>query len=134
MSMNPNEFSETIYLGDRFVEGFHFDCQSRVVKIQVDCISRVRGKSWNNYTDEDIQNGILIFNKVKSLMLEPKGFDPNDWIEILNVQAISDELFQVNISMGSVNSTGLSTEIVASIECEELFLGVPGEPEQLIRT
>lgn len=134
MSMNPIEFSETIYLGDRFVEGFHFDCQSRVVKIQVDCISRVRGNSWNYYTDEDIQNGILIFNKVKSLMLEPKGFDPNDWIEILNVQPISAELFQVNISMGSVNSTGLPTEILASIECEELFLADPGEPEQLIRT
>ena len=134
MSMNPIEFSKTIYLGDRFVEGFHFDCQSRVVKIQVNCISRVRGNSWNYYTDEDIQNGILIFNNVKSLILEPKGFAPNDWIEIFNIQPISDELFHVNISMGSVDSAGLSTEIMASIECEELFLAVPGQPEQLIRT
>ncbi len=38
----------------------------------------------------------------------------------------------LNISMGSVNSTGLPTEILASIECEELL--DPGEPEQLIRT
>lgn len=27
MSMNPIEFSDPIYLGDRFVEGFTFDCQ-----------------------------------------------------------------------------------------------------------
>ncbi len=132
--MNPLEFSKTIYLGDRFVEGFHYDAQNRVVKIQVDCISRVRGNSWNYYTDEDIQHGILIFNKVNCLILEPEGFDPNDWIEVLHVQQISAELFKVNISMGLVNSAGLATEMLASIECEELFLADPREPEQIIRT
>lgn len=64
--MNPKEFLESIYLGDRACKAILIDSWNNRVAIQVTVISRVRPgtKSWNFYTDADILDPHPVFSKL----------------------------------------------------------------------
>ena len=55
----PLKLLKTIYLGDRGITGISMDTDNGIIKIHIDCISRIRGKHWDHYTDEDLENGAI---------------------------------------------------------------------------
>ena len=76
---DPLKFLKTIYLGDRGVTGISMDSVRKTVKIHIDCISRVRGENWNYYTDEDLENGAIVFTGCKKFF-----FDTNGILQLVN--------------------------------------------------
>ena len=131
---NPNEFLESIYLGDRACKALLIDSWNQRVAIQVTVISRVRPgtKTWNFYTDADIKNGWLVFSDVRSLSFEPSGPLPNDFMEVMSVQSVESDggqrwwLFEPSI--GSVDESGHSTEVLVRIEASRVHLEDPQKP------
>ena len=77
-------FLNSIYLGDRFCEGI--DIKDRQIRLQINCISRVRDGSgeWNYYSDEDIEHGCLVFDEVVDF-----GWD--------NGLCINDEIYDIEL-------------------------------------
>ena len=83
--MHPADFLKTLYLGDRGCKGLNIDTWNETVSMVVTEVSRVRSETgdWNFYTDEDIENGHVVFNGVKSLTFHPPGVLPNDKINYI---------------------------------------------------
>lgn len=73
---------ERIYLGDRAVKGFEIESQSEVIRIQIDCISRLRIDTdmWDFYDEEDIENGYMVFYKAYYFEVVPSSIIPGDYI------------------------------------------------------
>ena len=80
--MNPTEFVKTIYLGDRACKAIIIDGWNSCVRLQVDCISRVRDMTgkWDFYTEEDVSDGFIVFDGVGAIELRNAGHVPNDSI------------------------------------------------------
>lgn len=122
--MNPTELLESVYLGDRACKSILVDGWNAEVKIQVTCISRVRGKSWDFYTNEDLIDGFLVFEGVKSIAFEPPGIIPNDTINDVCVegQDIGTGAYIFDISIDAVDLVGGRTEVKIRIIADSLAL------------
>lgn len=133
--MNPCELKATIYLGDRAVKQVIVDGWNKRVKIQIDSISRIRSPDgqWHYYTDEDIENGFLVFEGVKSFAITPTGSIPDDYVVDFDVQptAESENLYRARLCTAGSLSTGergeVNIELVAGTFHLEDPTG-PGEP------
>ena len=88
--MNIKDFLRTIYLGDRACKAILIDSWNGTIKIQVDCISRIRSETWNYYNDENIEDGWIVFNGVQSCSFDPSGPIPNDLIDGLEFEGYAD--------------------------------------------
>lgn len=130
--MNPREFINTIYLGDRFCKSILIDGYNERVKIQINMISRIRSASgnWEYYNGENIEDGLIVFTGVKSISLEPQGFIPNDEIELVSAEPIEGEeaKFLFNISAVSCDQQGKYTKVEVSILAEGIHLEEPSKP------
>ena len=132
--MNPKEFLESIYLGDRACKALLIDSWNNRVAIQVDLISRLRpgSKTWDFYTEANIKDGWLVFSDVRSLRFEPAGPLPNAYINGLSVQLIEVVggkrccLFEPSID--SVDESGNYTEVLVRIEASRVHLEDPSKP------
>ena len=98
---DPLKFLKTIYLGDRGVTGISMDSVRKTVKIHIDCISRVRGKNWNYYTDEDLENGAIVFTGCKKFFFDTNGILPSDFIEIESVEQTADDEYSIVFDVSS---------------------------------
>lgn len=125
-----NEFIKTIYLGDRGCKSLLIDGWNGLLKIQVTCISRVRGATWNYYTDEDIQDGYLVFAGLQSVSFSPAGAIPNDLINEIKVEHLeeSGNKYSVILSIDSVDDLGRHTEVTVKLVASEAFLEDPRSP------
>lgn len=135
--MKPKDFLRTIYLGDRSCKSILIDGWGSRVMVLVDLISRVRDSSglWNYYSQEDILNGLIVFQDVDSITLDPPGFVPNGYIngiEVEDVQleageASSKYLFQLWVD--STDSCGLVTEVEIKITARSIHLADSDQPD-----
>ena len=98
---DPLKFLKTIYLGDRGVTGISMDSVRKTVKIHIDCISRVRGENWNYYTDEDLENGAIVFTGCKKFFFDTNGILPSDFIEIESVEQTADNEYSIVFDVSS---------------------------------
>lgn len=122
--MTPDQFIKTIYLGDRLCVSIDIEGLKKRVLLKVDCISRVRGDSWNYHEAEDVHNGFLVFENVSSCNLELKGQLPNDWIEPVSVTQLADKenTWEFVFSLGVVDSQGISSETLLTVIAESLSI------------
>jgi len=139
--MNPPDFINTIYLGDRACKGLKIESWNKIVRIHVDLISRVRDPSgrWNYYVGEDIEDGEMVFTDVDAFSMTPPGLIPNDYIdgiEIIEIIKISDGkilyIFEVNI--GSVDSDPkiMPSAVILRITASGVHLEDPKKPGVMI--
>ena len=98
---DPLKFLKTIYLGDRGVTGISMDSVRKTVKIHIDCISRVRGKNWNYYTDEDLENASIVFTGCKKFFFDTNGVLPGDFIEIESLEQLVDNEYSIVFDVSS---------------------------------
>jgi hypothetical protein len=131
--MNPKEFLDSIYLGDRFCKALLIDSWNMRVAIQVNVISRLKpgAKTWDFYTDADITDGWLVFSDARSLRFEPAGPLPNAFINDLSVQLIDSAGAQrclFELSIDSVDESGNHTEVLVRIEASRIHLEDPLKP------
>ena len=124
--MNVGKVFRTIYLGDRACKKIIIDGSKAEIRIQVDCISRIRSESgdWEYYTDEDIENGYIVFKDAHTVNLSPPGFIPNDLINSFEFEkhtTIKDSFLFI-LSIDSVNYNGDRREVEFKIAAKDLYL------------
>lgn len=121
--MNPRDFLNTIYLGDRACKKITIDGWSRRVGIQVDCISRLEKgtESWNYYNAENVDDGWLVFGEVSSVSLTPTGMIPDDLINGIEV-TYADGKYCFEISVGSAIANGETAEVNIQIVAQDMTL------------
>ena len=98
---DPLKFLKTIYLGDRGVTGISMDSVRKTVKIHIDCISRIRGKHWDHYTDEDLENGAIVFSGCKKFFFDTNGMLPSDFIDIESVEQTAADEYTIVFDVSS---------------------------------
>ena len=134
LPMNPEQLLKSVYLGDRACKAMLIDSWRKRVAIQVDVISRLKAgaKTWDFYTDADIKDGWLVFTDVRSVRLEPTGPLPNDLINNVSVKPTDSPRIQPSylfeLSIGSVDNSGKSTEVIVRVEASGLHLEDPAKP------
>lgn len=128
--MDIPDFLKTIYLGDRTCRSITIDGQHLEVRVQVDCISRVRASVWNFYTAEDITDGWLVFTGVKSLRFDPPGLIPNDLICSVSATSATDspDHFLVSIDVVSIPESGDYPSVLIQIVAASMHLEDPKMP------
>jgi hypothetical protein len=136
--MDPLELRQTIYLGDRGVEGILVQDSGRTVKVQIDSISRQRNPDglWRYYTDEDIDNGYLVFGDVEAFTIDPPGSTPNDYIgsfEITGSDESPGKYLAVIETAGPTPAGGIFA-ITIRILCGTFYLEDPKKPGIQITT
>ena len=97
----PLKLLKTIYLGDRGITGISMDTDNGIIKIHIDCISRIRGKHWDHYTDEDLENGAIVFSGCKKFFFDTNGMLPSDFIDIESVEQTAADEYTIVFDVSS---------------------------------
>lgn len=122
--MNIEQFMKTVYLGDRFLKEIVIDSYNKEIKLKINLISRIRNSDgiWNNYNDENIQDGYIVFSDVQRFALEPEGVIPNDEINDWECNEIGDGIYEVSFNVGSYNSENQYQETKISLRAKQICL------------
>ena len=125
MIENPLDFFRTVYFGDRACKAIFINTWDSVVRVQIDLISRIRSVSgdWDFYSDEDVENGFLVFRRVKHFSMTPEGLLPNDLINSVSVEKDNQEGFWIfRLGIDSADERGQSEEVQVKIVAESVFI------------
>jgi len=121
--MDLVDFLDTIYLGDRMCSAISIDGVSAEIRLHIDVISRGRGAQWDFYSEEDVSKGALVFEGVRNFSLgSGRCLLPNAWIEVVSATRLNDDLSEVAISLGNVDSNAVSTELVLTLACQAVSI------------
>lgn len=125
--MLATDFVKTIYLGDRACKSITIDGWNNRVRIEVDEISRIRSESgnWEFYNEENIVDGRLVFSEVRSVLFDPAGPIPNDYISSLEAKPLPDGYYRFEFSAASGDGSGRFTEVLVTIDAKSLHLEDP---------
>jgi hypothetical protein len=133
--MSIKKLIDSLYLGDRYCKGIIIDTCRSSLAIQVNMISFVNHESgvWEFNDDNGIENGFIVFDKIKSFIFEPSGLIPNDAIYsiVCNKDEIGDYWFDVE--MASVDADGNSNDICLKIISGDFFIRDPKDEAKQIR-
>ena len=136
-TMNPVELRDTVYLGDRYIKSIFFDEKNRIVKIQINEISRVRGSGWNFYNAENIIDGFIVCEGVKKYIFNPAVVNEthsNLDIDGMFVKDLCNNTFEIIFPFyyyASGQRDG--QEIVLTIIASDMYLEDPAKPGVKIR-
>lgn len=130
-NLNPSDFLKTIYLGDRYCTKIIIDSNNNHVEIHVNLISRIRDESgnWNFYTEEDIENGILVFTDVNEVHLDKSGLIPNDQIYNFKVNEVNSGICEFIIETSHVDQNAITHDLVVKIIGKSVYLVDPQNPD-----
>ncbi|BAT38508.1 DUF6258 family protein [Escherichia albertii] len=90
---------DRIYLGDRSMKKIEFDLWSKLIRVQVNLISRIAygTTEWNHYDNEDLEDGYLVFSDVSFFNITPNGSIPEDYIISIITDNVNVEYFESTI-------------------------------------
>jgi hypothetical protein len=130
-----SEFVKTLYLGDRACKRIIIDGWRKRLAIEVDKISRNRNPAgqWEFYSDEDIVDGMIVFEGLGSFEFVPQGFVPSDWIEFVSIDQMCEVSrdkphFRATLSLGAVDEQGNAKELTLTVCATSLHLEDPSRP------
>jgi len=125
--MPPNELINSIYLGDRCCKGIYIDFWEEIIKLKIDCISRIRSPSgyWEYYNDENIDDGYIVFSGIESYKINPMGVLANDFIFNYYIKNTEEQSCGKKIYT-FIFEVGYPMEI--EIKARELWLEDPQKP------
>ncbi|MGE6786307.1 DUF6258 family protein [Ensifer adhaerens] len=129
--MKPDEFLNSLYLGDRACKAIVLDGWREEVKIQIDSISRLRSGTWN--VDENVRDGFLVFEGVDHVSFDPPGRIPNDEIGSIEFVGYDGERFTVVIELGAADEISDYGFIKTTIRAKAVAIEKPGEESARIR-
>ncbi len=129
--MKPDEFLNSIYLGDRACKAIVLDGWREEVKIQIDSISRLRSGTWN--VDENVRDGFLVFEGVDHVSFDPPGRIPNDEIGSIEFVGYDGERFTIVIELGAADESSDYGFIKTTIRAKAVAIEKPGEESARIR-
>jgi hypothetical protein len=131
--MKPDEFLSSVYLGDRACKAIVLDGEKDEVKIQVNLISRRRSETWNFYSAEDVEDGLLVFEGVDHVSFDPPGRIPNDEIGNIEFLGYDGDRFTVMIEIGSGDEVNNYGYVRTTIRAKAVAIERPGEEGARIR-
>lgn len=125
---------ESIYLGDRFCKKIIIDNELDLIKLEINCISRIRSEDgmWNFYNEENIENGFIVFAEVKEFNFIPNGLITNDAIKLKELIKIGDNYIS-KIIFETYNAEYNCSIVELEIVSEDVFLENPLLPGIKIR-
>jgi len=129
--MNPIEFLKSIYLGDRFCTKIVVDGLNNSFEFHVNRISRIRDVSgeWNYYTDEDIENGVIVITGVKKIIFDGSGLMPNDQIYDIYANKLDNSTYEFTFETSYVDHKATTYDITIKVIGEDVYILDPSKPD-----
>ena len=133
MRQDISAFLKTVYLGDRGLKGIRLDTWDDRLALQVDCISRVRSETWNFYSDEDIEDGLIVFDGVQYVAIEPVGVWPNGYIDELAAEPrVGQAGYQISCSVEGFDLHCILVQVTIRFTAQSICLVDPADPDTKI--
>lgn len=128
--MAPRELLRSLYLGDRACKAIIIDGWNNSIRLQVDCISRIRSPSgeWDFHSDEDILDGFIVFGGADRFELLGGGRIPNDSINSVEVVSDHGDSVTVELSVDAVDADANRQETLLRVRCKSVHLEDPARP------
>lgn len=130
MEKEMEQFINSIYLGDCFCTKLVFEGVKNQVELHVNLISRIRSESgdWNFYSDEDIENGAIVFTGIQSISLGGLALLPNDQIYDIHINKKDIRFSEFIIEMSHVDQDAITHDMTMSFVAEGAYLMNPLMP------